>query len=416
MFRIYFSILLILILSFNYNITDADSTEIDLDKYEQLYKNGKYEIIIKDLIEFINECEQWAKRNEDGEGNESTDYTDEVYIHARNLIADSYVMLGKFSKARMWYAGTSEGFFDPHATYCYEVITKVSVRLKSYDPSFDYYSVNPESTREEILLRVLRKILDNKLSIIEKRQYFKKISSEKFINNNGEISQLLKYYARYITLDELLSKVTKENNSIINLYIGLNLEAEGKIKDACIFYRKALEDKDLSDIELLLANSRLGLLAINDFSKKGESVNPINDTILYAIRVSSAKYDDKLYPVQNLIDNNSQTAWVPDNNKSGIGEWAELSFDDPVWINSLTLTNGYTKNDVVFKNNNRIKTATLNFSDGSKTKISLNDSMKPQVIKVNKKSRTIRLVIDEVYKGTKYDDTCLSGADIDLNP
>lgn len=158
----------------------------------------------------------------------------------------------------------------------------------------------------------------------------------------------------------------------------------------------------------------MGLFALKMifYNKEGDYANL---PTIYASKVSSAKLEaPRLYSAKNLIDDDPSTTWVPVGKNSQIGEWVEISFDEPVQINSLTLTNGFARNDVTFKNNNRIKTATLEFSDGSKLKITLEDTMNPQIIKVNKRSRKVKLIIDEVYKGVKYDDTCLSGIEIDF--
>jgi tetratricopeptide (TPR) repeat protein len=386
--------------------------KFDITRYDNLYKEGRYETIIQELSKLFKNYTDWI----------GPQVTEDVQIHTRNLLADSYRGIGKYTQASKWYAMTIEGFEDPYAIYCFEVMyrsaTIIGIKSK-YRQSvpFLHYDgrLGSNPSHEKTLIRILTKLTDD-TSLVQKQQYFRDMAS--FDKNNDWVTQLTKYCSGGITLEELWPSISKENIGTVSTYAGLSLEISGKVLEAQELYRKALLQEKSDNIESLLAANRMGLFALKMIYSTIVNSNKytyISLTDVYSVRVSSAKQEDgRLYSIQNLLDGDLKTAWVPDSKTSGIGEWAELSFDGPVQINSLTLTNGYAKNDVTFKNNNRINNATLIFSDGSKQQISLKDTMEPQKINVNKKSRTVRLIIDAVYKGIKYDDTCLSGMDVDF--
>ncbi len=164
------------------------------------------------------------------------------------------------------------------------------------------------------------------------------------------------------------------------------------------------------------------------------------------------------YGVHNLFDGNPSTCWSEGAKSDGIGESICVSVDEG--IKNFILQNGCAKNDEVFKANNRIKEAEISLLAGinipgemtetgvlfhalryKKTKIIiLEDSPKPQKINFPFKWKSLikfknsalrsfkktqreklaamkqepqavfilQLKILSVYKGSKYDDTCLT--------
>ncbi|MGA1871426.1 MAG: NADase-type glycan-binding domain-containing protein [bacterium] len=118
------------------------------------------------------------------------------------------------------------------------------------------------------------------------------------------------------------------------------------------------------------------------------------------------------YSHKNIIDGDIFTAWSEGNKGDGIGEWVKLDFGEMKTLYYIGIIPGYSKyNDKVgevwFKNN-RVKNATLEFSDGSKKQIELIDKQQIQYFKVGKKSNSVKIIIDEVYKGSTWPDTCIS--------
>lgn len=140
----------------------------------------------------------------------------------------------------------------------------------------------------------------------------------------------------------------------------------------------------------------------------------------------------KGYPVGNLFDKNSQTAWVEGDTENGIGEWIFMQFSPrrehseylyPVGLEDFALIPGYQKNSVIWEENNRVKSAILVFKkleyeSGKEVykytvlRLHFKDSMELQVFKISQYNQLahdeIWLIIEDVYKGTKYNDTCIS--------
>ena len=58
--------------------------------------------------------------------------------------------------------------------------------------------------------------------------------------------------------------------------------------------------------------------------------------------------------------------------------------------------------------------ASLKMTSTLNPELQVKDTPKPQTIKLEKKTRTIKMYINGVYKGAKYDDTCISGIDLDF--
>lgn len=117
------------------------------------------------------------------------------------------------------------------------------------------------------------------------------------------------------------------------------------------------------------------------------------------------------YFPSNAVDVNKSTAWVEGAPDAGIGEW--ISFENNVAkeISSIQIYNGYTKNEEVFWANNRLKKIRIEFSNDDPIIVILNDGYeRGNTVCLNKtiKTTSLKITILDVYKGQKYDDTCLS--------
>ncbi len=118
------------------------------------------------------------------------------------------------------------------------------------------------------------------------------------------------------------------------------------------------------------------------------------------------------YSHNNLIDNDIFTTWAENATGPGIGEWVQLTFDTKKELHYLGIVPGYTKyNDKVgevwFKNN-RVKQATLLFSDGSSKQIEIADSQQMQYFPIHKHTSFVRIRIEDVHKTLRWDDTCIA--------
>ena len=151
------------------------------------------------------------------------------------------------------------------------------------------------------------------------------------------------------------------------------------------------------------------------------------------------------YQADNVISENRGFAWVEGVEGAGIGEY--LVYDQIVLSQSLIersgnkiyragdccddgyidytqicIVNGYARDEQVWQENGRVKTLLLYVEDQPYAYLALQDTMNPQYftlpqedIKVaNGEEVTFKFEIEEVYPGTMYEDTCLTGVVVDF--
>ena len=135
---------------------------------------------------------------------------------------------------------------------------------------------------------------------------------------------------------------------------------------------------------------------------------------------STLKSKNNAYDANHVYDNDPKTAWVEGVNGSGINE--KLTLSDfgvgdysSVLVDRIGIINGYAKSNDTFQNNNRVKQLKLELlasaDDRSQEMIvDLQDKMDVQYIVINNPIflNSLVLTILDVYKGKKYDDTCIS--------
>ena len=114
------------------------------------------------------------------------------------------------------------------------------------------------------------------------------------------------------------------------------------------------------------------------------------------------------YP-SNIIDLDMSTCWVEGVDGYGEEEWIRLDFLKDEIIAGIDIWNGYCIDQRRFDINNRVKAADLEFSDGTKLPIYLADVMEMQTIIFDEITTSyIKLVIKDIYAGSRDDDTCIS--------
>ena len=123
---------------------------------------------------------------------------------------------------------------------------------------------------------------------------------------------------------------------------------------------------------------------------------------------------NKNYGSTRVLDGDFSTVWSEGVSGYGNGEWIILDFDNIYTVKKIKIVNGLVNKKNGYYNNNRPKSLTLQFSDGSSQNINLeDDNIGYQVVNINKvETSYVKFVIDSVYYGTKYDDTCI--ADIEI--
>lgn len=142
---------------------------------------------------------------------------------------------------------------------------------------------------------------------------------------------------------------------------------------------------------------------------------PNNSYIFPEASSSLAPQSGNTYSPGNAIDGNYLTAWVEGRPDNGIGEWLRLRFDGeviPFVIDRIGIFNGYAKGERYWQNN-RVKTATLVLSDGTRQVLRFQNIPEMQYFRINPTyTDSVTLIINEVYLGSKWRDTCISEIEV----
>ncbi len=150
-----------------------------------------------------------------------------------------------------------------------------------------------------------------------------------------------------------------------------------------------------------------------------------NENLFFKI---SSNFKNEKYPITNIWDTNYATAFVfkPSSNiKINIQLDLEGSFLSGKYANKnllrtneiivnpikLSLINGYVKSEALFHENGRVKELNVSINNQYIQSVILLDTPLVQEFKVNTVFKTngiITLAPKTYYKGTKYDDICIS--------
>jgi len=159
----------------------------------------------------------------------------------------------------------------------------------------------------------------------------------------------------------------------------------------------------------------------------GPSTQARNLALFASASASSVLPSDRwgTYHAWSAIDGLLSTPWSEGADGPGIGEWIMLTFPGAVEVQSIGVSVGYDRdpNDVlrspeVFEANNRLERATLVFSNGEQVPVDFTDTRGVQVVPLvrapgpNIETDFVKLVIEEVYAGSRYDDTCLAEIEV----
>ncbi len=124
------------------------------------------------------------------------------------------------------------------------------------------------------------------------------------------------------------------------------------------------------------------------------------------VTASSVRYSvqSNIYVAANVIDGSRKTAWIEGADGAGLGEWLRFDFGREINLHRIVVLPGYFKGPDIWKQNNRIASATISFSDGTSRSINFPDRMERQSFDVGSvKTSWVRLEIREVYAGSDPD-------------
>ncbi|WP_242457106.1 NADase-type glycan-binding domain-containing protein [Treponema zioleckii] len=123
-----------------------------------------------------------------------------------------------------------------------------------------------------------------------------------------------------------------------------------------------------------------------------------------------------LYPPINILDGDFENTWCEaDKDGPGIGESVTVEFAEPVSFDEIQIVNGFVseKWPNLYKDNNRIKGLLLtqvareHFQQKEYTLADDVPDWQSIKFELPQTAQTLTFKITDVYKGNKYDDTCL---------
>lgn len=140
----------------------------------------------------------------------------------------------------------------------------------------------------------------------------------------------------------------------------------------------------------------------------------------YSVKTSSTLLNKTEYQETNVSDFDEKTAWVEGKKGPGTGESLTLVLDKPADIYAVGILAGYYKSKDVYFNNDRVAKIRITVNDKKSMDYRLYDDYNELGAKEHRayqfltlpasdtQVKTLRLTILDVYKGTKYDDACIS--------
>jgi len=117
------------------------------------------------------------------------------------------------------------------------------------------------------------------------------------------------------------------------------------------------------------------------------------------------------YDPSQAVDGLKDTMWCEgDKESEGIGEWVEFELAETATISSMKVCPGMCASLSIHKTGNMPSRIALEFGDGATQTVDLKDLPLDQPVRFAAPHRTdkVKMKIEAVRKGTKYDDTCLS--------
>ncbi|MDO4536866.1 MAG: protein kinase [Coriobacteriales bacterium] len=148
-------------------------------------------------------------------------------------------------------------------------------------------------------------------------------------------------------------------------------------------------------------------------SSAESAVTPNTPPIFAEAKASSELPPDQVvssYGPRNVLTDDTSTAWNEGAEGDGVGEWIYIYSPEPQGVSGIYVINGFPKSERVYNNNNRCKDITIELSDGAIFTTTLSDEMGSyqQIDFGGMHSTTyVRITINSVYKGTKWNDCSL---------
>lgn len=148
-----------------------------------------------------------------------------------------------------------------------------------------------------------------------------------------------------------------------------------------------------------------------DNSQQQPSAFPDTKNAIVSVKHSSADNEDGYNHSGALTtDGDTKTCWAEGVPGLGIGENITYNFDGNYKVSGLNIWTGHQKTEDLFYKNARPTAIRVIGSDGSNVIYPLNDVMGMQRVPFNSPItvNSIKLVVEKVAPGNKYEDTCIA--------
>ncbi len=134
----------------------------------------------------------------------------------------------------------------------------------------------------------------------------------------------------------------------------------------------------------------------------------------YTITASSTlpASGDTNYSADNLKELWNEAAWSEGSKGPGIGEWLEVKPKVAKPLTAISIVPGYVKGDDLFKANARPKKVLIELNGEHQFTVEIPDS--PELFEFpvtgyNKPVNTVKLTFQDVWKGSRHQDLCVTG-------
>lgn len=165
-----------------------------------------------------------------------------------------------------------------------------------------------------------------------------------------------------------------------------------------------IQEEELSIVEQLPFTAEV-------INVDGLTLNDVSALPIKNISASSTLINSRgvVFGTDNLKDGDIQTSWQEGEKGFGYETIIDVELSELSDIKYFVIYNGNQLSEKKFYQNNRLKDVRIEV-DGEIVELTLPDTMEPIVIMMNNLGYTDHVVMEilSVYRGSKYNDTCIS--------
>lgn len=213
----------------------------------------------------------------------------------------------------------------------------------------------------------------------------------------------------------LLQLIYDDQVNLVRRLINFGKERDNLLERTIPYYvNKVLENPDnVVEIEMPRDSSGTALVVpAKKLHNPADTPNAaaINKAIAKTSSSSALNDNGQVYSADKAFDSDNRTCWAEGVSGLGIGESITVDFNGDYKVSGFRIWAGYHKNKDLFYKNSRPTAIRVIGSDGSNEVYAIADSFEEQDIHFKRpvSVKSLKLVIEKVAKGNKYEDTCIS--------